>query len=380
MRAHVAAWLVTAALSSCSFSQNDGPPLEQVWASGRVVSINELAIAQNGATDDAHFYTLRQRLGEGRAFVAFSRETGRQMWERSVRGTCRVPVVTRDRIYCPADRVYAFEAQTGRALWSAEAPTALSLTQGTADAERVYVGTVGPTPGPIPGAAYAFDAQTGALVWEKTLGTDEWPRINVRSLTLSPEGDLLVAFEAEYVTFSVFSAAVILALDPATGEERWRYVDGDRTQNREVGGLTFFEDLMLYSDPSGQQAVAVDRATRQVAWRAAYTPSSFSTFRPPLVEDGVAYFTDTQGGVFAVDARTGQQRWKLARPYGVLGHEVCGDVLLAYDQIGDVYDRTDGRYLGRLLDDGDTIGQVATAGDVLYVSAASGVYAFDCNP
>ena len=379
MRAHVAAWLVTYA-ASCSLSADDGPPLEQIWTNERSVSMNDFSVKEQGATDDAHFYALRQRLGEGRAFVAFSRETGRQTWERRVVGPCAVPVVTPERAYCPADDLFAFEALTGRLLWTAEAPGFFQLTQGAADAERVYVGTVGPTPGPIPGAAYAFDARTGALVWEKTLATDEWPRIVVRSLTLSPEGDLLVAFEAEYVTFSVFSAAVILALDPATGEERWRYVDGDRTTNREIGGLTFFENLMLYSDPSGQQAVAVDRATRQVVWRAAYTPSSFSTFRPPLVEDGVAYFTDTQGGVFAVDARTGQPRWTVKRPYGVLGHEVCGDVLLAYDQIGDVYDRTDGRYLGRLLDDGDTVGQVATADDVLYVSAASGVYAFDCTP
>lgn len=148
---------------------------------------------------------------------------------------------------------------------------------------------------------------------------------------------------------------------------------------RDIGGLTIWEDLMLYSNSTGQEVIAVDRRTRQVEWRAPLTPNSFSGLRPPLVRDGVAYFTDTQGGVFAVDARTGRQRLKTKRPYGYTSHEVCGDIVYGDDILGDVLDRATGRPLGRPLGTDDVMGQAAVADDVLYLSAESGVYAFDCT-
>ena len=202
----------------------------------------------------------------------------------------------------------------------------------------------------------------------------------MRSLTLSPEGDLLVAFTARYALYTTMSATVIAAVDPSTGEERWRFVDGDATTNRDVGELTLWEDLMLYSDGGGQEAVAVSRGTRRVVWRAPFTPGSFSTLRPPYVANGVAYFTDTLGGVFAVDARTGAEVWSVERPYGFTSHAVCGDVVYGDDLIGQVLDRRTGKYLGRMFESEDVIpGQTAVADGVLYVSASSGVYAFDCS-
>lgn len=202
----------------------------------------------------------------------------------------------------------------------------------------------------------------------------------MRSLTLSPEGDLLVAFKAEYSPPSIYTATVVAAVDPATGAERWRYVDGGPTTSHDIGELTLWNDLVLYSDPSGAEAVAFDRRTRQVVWRAPYTLGSFSTLRPPYVVDGVAYFTDTLGGVFAVDARTGRSVWTAKAEYGFLSHAVCGDIVYGYDQIGQVFDRRSGRQLGTVFPDRSTLpGQTITADGVLYVSASTGVYAFDCS-
>ena len=250
---------------------------------------------------------------------------------------------------------------------------------GDADDARVYVGRSGAVL--RDGRALAVDAATGAVVWDRAFDGPGWEGNWMQSLTLSPEGDLLVAFTAEFDVPSIYSAAVVIAVDPATGTERWRFVDGDATTDRETGELAFFGDLALYNDFGGQEAVAFDRRTRRVVWRAPYTPGSFSGHAPPYVAGGLAYYVDTLGGVFAVDAATGARVWAVERPYGFVGHNVCGDVVYGDDLIGQVLDRRTGRYLGELFDDdrATTPGQVATADGVLYVSASTGVYAFDCS-
>jgi outer membrane protein assembly factor BamB len=97
------------------------------------------------------------------------------------------------------------------------------------------------------------------------------------------------------------------------------------------------------------------------------------------VADGQAYFTDGAGYAFAVDAATGARRWATQRPGGSWSHEVCGPVFVMNNRLLEVFDRTTGRARGRLLDAEDSAGQIAVADDVLYVSAQSGVYAFDCT-
>ena len=363
-------------LASCSLVQSEGPPLESVWTVLNPIDALAVNVADVGGYDGTNFYAVRGRANGGRQLVAYGREDGAVAWSSRVLSVCSPPIPFGTRVYCPGDGIQAFEISSGRLLWISQPSDNFSLAAGTADEQRIYAGTLVPVG---IGTAVAVSATTGALIWQKSFASSEWRGIVMRSLTLSPEGDLLIAFEGQYDPPTIFSAAVVVAVDPATGEERWRYVDGDRSTNREIGGLTLWEDLMLYSDPTGQEAVAVNRLTRQVVWRVRYTPDSFSTHRPPLVKDGVAFFTDTQGAVVAVDARTGQQRWRTKRPFGFLSHEVCGDIVFGNDQLGEVFDRATGRPLGRPLGEDDTIGQAAVADNVLYLSAASGVYAFDCT-
>lgn len=203
----------------------------------------------------------------------------------------------------------------------------------------------------------------------------------MRSLTLTPEGDLLVALVALFgIDGAGGEAAAVVAVDPATGQERWRFQDGGPGSYGNIGGLTLWEDLVLYNDNTGgAAAIAFSRTTRAVVWRAPWTPTYAGTLRPPLVADGVAFFADGFGTTFAVDARTGVQRWRTGRPGNARSLEVCGPVVLMNNGPVEVLDRATGRPRGRLLADDDTAGQTAVADGVVYVSATSGVYAFDCS-
>lgn len=376
--------ILLAVLSSCSLAESSSgdSPLATVWETDHPVPTLFSGIRE-GSADGERVYAIRERTSRGRALVAYDRDTGSEAWRQSVDAPC-MAVVAAGRLFCPADRLFAFEAATGQPLWTYGdgRPDSFQLVEATADPDRVYIGRNGAPEND--GRIFAVDAQTGALVWERAFEStrpgEDWHGIKVQSLTLSPEGDLVVAFTAEYVRLQIFSAAVLAAVDPATGEERWRVVDGGPETNRDVGTLTIWRDLVLYSDPTGQEAVAVDRRTRAVVWRAPYTPGSFSTRRAPQIAGGVAYFTDTLGGVFAVDAQTGAPVWQIDRPGGFLNHEVCGDVVYGDNQFGVVFERTTGRYLGRLFEDDATIpGQSAVADGVLYLSTSAGVTAFDCS-
>ena len=327
------------------------------------------------------FYAIRERIGNGRALVAYDRRTGDEAWRQTIVGPCTV-VPAGDRVYCPGDFLYALDAQTGREIWrygTGRAEDSLQLVEAAADDDRVYAGVAGAADGT--GRVVAVDARTGDLAWERTFEGPGWKGIRMVAAALSLEGDLLVSFSGEYNPPSIFSAAVVAALDPATGAERWRVVDGGPETDREGSELAFVGDLVLYTDSGGQEVVAVSRSARAVAWRAPYTPGSFSINAAPVVVGGRVYYTDTLGGVFAVDARTGERVWSTERPGGFFTQLACGPLLYADDQAGALFDLSTGQHLGVLLGDPNAItGQAAAADGVLYLSASSGVYAFDCTP
>lgn len=330
-----------------------------------------------GNVDERGFYVMRGRRNDVRQLVAYRRENGAEFLRAGVLGFCEPPVVAAGRLFCPGARLYAFDLATGRALWSVPSASRLDLVRGTADAARVYAGAseYGQT-----AEVFASDAATGRELWRRTFDGEGWTQVYVNSLTLSPEGDLLVALVAQFgINGSGGQVATVVAVDPATGAERWRYQDGGAGSFGGIGGLTLWEDLVLYNDTYGFAATAFDRTTREVVWRAPWTPTYSGTIRPPLVADGTAYFADGAGTTFAVDARTGVQRWRTDRDGNARSLEVCGPVVLMNNGPVEVLDRATGRPRGRLLADDDTAGQTAVADGVAYVSATSGVYAFDCT-
>ena len=358
-------------LASCSLFEDQSPSVETLW---QRIETADAPTTSEAALDGGLLYAVRGRASpsDPRTLSAYDTDDGAAIWAQPILGPCQPPIIVDGRALCPGSTLSAFEAATGAPLWTFEPDSVLSQVSGTADTERVYAGTLQ--------SALALDAETGELLWQRGF-SGTWELIRMRSLTLAPNGDLLVAFEGEFERNVIFSVSVIVAVDPATGEERWRFVDGDETTNKGIGGLTLWEGLALYLSTTGREAVAVDLSTREVVWRAPMGPTAFSGLQPPRVKDGVAYYTDTTGGVYAVDARTGEEVWTTQRPAGFLGQTVCGDLLYADNPIGEFFRLSDGRYVGDAVerDSDDIAGQAAAADDVLYLSADSGVYAFDCR-
>lgn len=199
---------------------------------------------------------------------------------------------------------------------------------------------------------YAFDAATGAVRWQRPIQTLEWfSPADIRFAQLH-EGVLYVGANRPYNENNYFNAAVVVALDPATGQELWRYQDGDATTTRKMAaGLTFDGDRVLYADYYDQYVAAFSRTSRRKLWEVKTGTTAVGQRRAPTVVDGVAYVASGDTYVYALDPATGAVRWKTKGEESYTNQVMCGRYVVAEGFGADVYERSSGRKVGTLHDD-----------------------------
>jgi outer membrane protein assembly factor BamB len=174
--------------------------------------------------------------------------------------------------------VVALDAATGAVRWRVELDGGAGTSSPAVAGGIVYVATMG-------GGLYALDAATGAVRWFA-------PLINVQPFS-SPAvvgGTVYVGESSSPAVVdgivyygSSGSPSTVYAFDAATGVRRWQ------TAAPEAG------------------IHALDAETGAVKW-------VFATAAPvesaAAVAGGLVYAWDTAGGLYAVDAATGQERWQ----------------------------------------------------------------------
>lgn len=141
--------------------------------------------------------------------------------------------------------------------------------------------------------------------------------------------------------------------------ERWRY-DGGM-----VAGIPVVADGTVYL-PTGDALVAIDSATGEERWR--YVPDDHSRFGSPVVHDGTVYAVSTTGdSVRAVGADSGEEVWSRE---GV-AHTRAGVHLLASEYVDDpvLYTGTENGEVFRL--DPET-GEVSWSTDLFGTISAFG--------
>lgn len=141
------------------------------------------------------------------------------------------------------------------------------------------------------GHLYAID-QSGAELWSVDLGTTIGDSPSVIDGTVYIAADDLYAFDAE------------------TGEKQWQYSHFARHVTRQTvaGGVAFLT--------SGADAIAVDIATGEELWDF-LDPSGASVTSSPLVVDGSVYVGLGAASIFQLDATDGSiQNWHHAETGG----------------------------------------------------------------
>lgn len=221
----------------------------------------------------------------------------------------RVFVMDRVREPKSVEGVHAFDAKTGKPLWSLRYEAsyegidydngpraAVTIAEGTAFA----LGTMG--------HLHALDPATGAVRWKRHLGKDYGLNLPTWGLAAAPlvhGGVVLLQIGAE--------GAGVVGLDAKTGKERWR-ATGDRASYAapiliQQAGRTL---ALVWT---GVALHAIDPGTGAVAWSHETRPNrGINNSATPVVADGSIVLSSFFDGAWLLDfsplAPAVNQRWR----------------------------------------------------------------------
>ncbi|HEX2667188.1 MAG TPA: PQQ-binding-like beta-propeller repeat protein [Gammaproteobacteria bacterium] len=220
------------------------------------------------------------------ALYAIDPATGKERWHYLTQGMVRsTPAVADGRVYFGSydHAIYALDAKSGARLWRRDTLMPVVSTPLVADG-RVFIGSRNAD-------LYALDARTGETVWRKFY----WVSWVESSATLA-DGTLYVG-SSDCLQF--------YALDPATGEERWRFgaggeawstpaVDAGRVYVGSVGYAGYGRFGGFYG---------LDRASGRPLWRFDLPPGGgdqgFGVGGSPALGAGKVYFGTLEGLFYA---------------------------------------------------------------------------------
>jgi alcohol dehydrogenase (cytochrome c) len=254
------------------------------------------------------------------------------------------PLVADGRMYVsyPPSDVAALDAATGKLLWEHEAsvptdlPGSYHVNRGVALLDdKVIVAT-------LDARVKALDAATGKLLWQTTIA-DYRLGYSFTSAPLAIDGAIVIGNSGGDMATRGF----IVALDAATGKERWRFETipqpgkpgietwgGDSWKRGGVAPwMTGSYDPQLKrvywgtGNPApdhygavrpgdnlyANSLVALDAASGKLAWHFQFTPHDLhdwdATQVPVVAQDGRILFANRNGFLYALDRATGKFLW-----------------------------------------------------------------------
>jgi outer membrane protein assembly factor BamB len=189
-------------------------------------------------------------------------------------------------------------------LWTAKAATPATVRQQAYQHQAAGDVVVVATGVERSGRVGAYDARTGRLRWTRHTGGVSIMAVGERHVIVAPQYGALIA------------------LDLATGEERWRFPLSPR-QSSEHGTIVG-DSLYIGTSFPGEGAVdapvvySLELATGGQRWRAVLDSGTDLEWGAPVVENGLVLVADTlshsgsapASHLHALDAGTGQGRWK----------------------------------------------------------------------
>ncbi|MGW7465133.1 outer membrane protein assembly factor BamB family protein [Streptomyces xantholiticus] len=310
------------------------------------------------------------------------------------------PVVDGDLLYVTSFEVHALDVGTGRRQFK---------TRDVAWAMAVAAGRIHASDGPT---LYALDAATGNERWR--LRTDAWVyslKVDRGTVLTGTRGGGVQAWEASNGeklweitgaqtdfetpeagpaifgdTVYVWKDARLRALEARTGEERWSYPIGDAASCGNVPvRVQPAPDGYVYVS-AGTRVLAADIASGLVRWHFE-APAVFLSppaFAPgPAVTGGGVYLADYLGTVYALDATTGKDRWRIATESRQSSEPVlvaAGNIHVGSGSALYTLDAVTGTPMWRFAAGGEVVGTPVVAdGRVHFGSADHVLYTLDAS-
>ncbi|MER5772044.1 outer membrane protein assembly factor BamB family protein [Streptomyces sp. NPDC001985] len=308
------------------------------------------------------------------------------------------PVVAGDLLYVTSFEVHALDVATGRRQFKTkDVAWAMAVDGGrihASDGPSLYAldATTGQERWRLQADAWVYSLRTGrgtvltgtrgggVQAWEASNGEKLWELAGAQTDFETPEAGPVIHEDTVYV----WKDARLRALEARTGAERWSYPIGDAAS---CGGVP----VRVHPAPDGQvyvsagtRVLAIESASGRVRWHfeAPAVFLSAPAFAPgPAVTGGGVYLADYLGTVYALDAATGKDRWRIAtesrqsaEPVLVTGgnvHVGSGSALYTLDAVT-------GTPMWRFAAGGEVIGAPVVAdGRVHFGSADHVLYTLD---
>jgi outer membrane protein assembly factor BamB len=252
---------------------------------------------------------------------------------------------TRDVVYFGSDDdgMYAVSAEDGKMLWryrtGAEVQRRPVLVQRDGKGTLIFDNAAD--------AVFAVDADTGKTKWKHARNP---------ALGLEIAGHAGVAYDNERV-YCAFSTGRVIAYDVETGNERWPEVDltavggvheGEQQQYFDVDTTPVVIGDRVFVANVATGVFGLDATAGTQAWRRAEAEgvSWLTHFSEPAHQDpatgaeiperSLLIAGSGTTGLWALDPKTGDVRWRREGPRGTLGHPVslAGAILVSSSKLG----------------------------------------------
>jgi outer membrane protein assembly factor BamB len=259
----------------------------------------------------------RVYVGTGEGVKAFDAATGDELW-RFLTGETAVPdnpppdsvdasPVLADGVLYTGEGgyggLYALDPATGKELWHVDTHGATWVGPAVANG-TVYIGSDAvfdvDQQDTAPSALYAVDAKTGKELWHTAFGDAQ----GAFGPPVVADGVVIIGVSTTPFAEVDANTGYYLAVDAATGKERWR-VAMDKAPWEAAPGAA--GDLAYLTGGDAPVVIAVDAATGEERWR--YSTAMALYFKP-TVADGVLYIQSQDGQVTALDPTTGDEHWR----------------------------------------------------------------------
>jgi outer membrane protein assembly factor BamB len=305
-------------------------------------------------------------------------ELGGVRWLVRTQGPVRsTPAVADGRVYFGSSdgNVYAVDLD-GKPLWTANTGAAVSSSPAVTG-DRLFVQN-------RKGLVLALSTADGKILWRAQTGNDvplDWGYENGDMYISSPavvDGTVLIGSGDGF----------LYALDAATGRGKWRVETGGRIRSSPA-----VSDGMVYVGSLDGSVYAAELATGALKWRfdtqghglssARFSYDRKSIQSSPAVADGLVYIGARDGSLYAIDAATGKQKWRVDHggSWVITSPAVWdGKVFLGSSDARFVQavDAKSGRELWRVPMPASVWSSPSIAGSTLYVADTGGsVFALD---
>jgi outer membrane protein assembly factor BamB len=305
-------------------------------------------------------------------------ELGGVRWLVRTQGPVRsTPAVADGRVYFGSSdgNVYAVDLD-GKPLWTANTGAAVSSSPAVTG-DRLFVQN-------RKGLVLALSTADGKVLWRAQTGNDvplDWGYENGDMYISSPavvDGTVLIGSGDGF----------LYALDAATGRGKWRVETGGRIRSSPA-----VSDGMVFVGSLDGSVYAAELATGVLKWRfdtqghglssARFSYDRKSIQSSPAVADGLVYIGARDGSLYAIDAATGKQKWRVDHggSWVITSPAVWnGKVFLGSSDARFVQavDAKSGRELWRVPMPASVWSSPSIAGSTLYVADTGGsVFALD---